>query len=64
MAEKNDQKLPSLMELLPEERISVNYTADDWKMEVKEAGRLLFETGAVKAEYTDAMIQTAEELGP
>ena len=59
-----DQKSPSLTDLLPEERVSIDFEAQDWRAAVREAGRLLFESGAVKEEYGEAMIKTAEELGP
>jgi mannitol/fructose-specific phosphotransferase system IIA component (Ntr-type) len=54
----------SLTELLPRERILLDVRAGDWQDAVREAGKLLFETDAVRFEYIEAMIKVAEELGP
>jgi len=54
----------SLSELLPRERIKLDVRASDWQDAIREAGRLLFETDAVRIEYIDAMIKVALELGP
>ncbi len=54
----------SLTELLPRERIRLDVQAGDWQEAVREAGRLLLETDAVRFEYIDAMVKVAEELGP
>ena len=57
-------KLASLSELLPRERIRLNVQAANWQEAIRAAGKLLFDTGAVTADYTEAMIKVAEELGP
>ncbi len=54
----------SLQKALPAERIKLNVRVTDWQEAVREAGKLLLETGAVIPQYIDAMIQTAKELGP
>ncbi len=54
----------SLTDLLPRERIRLGVQAGAWQDAVREAGKLLFETGAVRFEYIEAMIKVAEELGP
>lgn len=64
MGAQENEGLPPLSSLLPAERIETDFHADDWKSAVKEAGRLLFETEVVKEEYIQAMVDTAEELGP
>ncbi len=64
MSEKDLNELPSLSKLLPPERVKLDHAADDWKESVCVAGQLLFDTKAVKHEYIDAMVETAEELGP
>lgn len=51
-------------ELLSEDRILVDFQADDWETAVRQAGRLLYETGAVKEEYIEAMVDTIKEHGP
>ncbi len=54
----------SLIELLPRERIRLGVRAIDWQDAIRKAGALLFETGAVRFEYIEAMIRVAQELGP
>jgi mannitol/fructose-specific phosphotransferase system IIA component (Ntr-type) len=54
----------SLTELLPRERIRLDVRADDWQDAIRETGKLLFNTGAVRFEYIEAMIKVAQELGP
>ena len=51
-------------ELLSEDRILVDFQADSWETAVRQAGRLLYETGAVKEEYIEAMVDTIKEHGP
>jgi mannitol/fructose-specific phosphotransferase system IIA component (Ntr-type) len=57
-------KLLSLSELLPRERICLDVKVSNWQEAIREAGKLLFDSGAVTAEYMEAMIKVAEELGP
>ncbi len=57
-------ELPSLSKLLTPERVKLNCTVGDWKEAVREAGKLLFQTNAVKVEYIEAMVETAQQLGP
>jgi len=54
----------SLRELLPRERIGLDVKAGTWQEAVREAGKLLLESGAVTPEYIEAMVKVAEELGP
>jgi len=54
----------SLSELLPLERIRLNVIVSHWQEAIQEAGKLLYNTGAVSEEYIDAMVQVAQELGP
>lgn len=53
-----------LSDLMNPERISLGYKAADWEEAVREAGRLLVETGCARPQYVDAMVQTVRELGP
>jgi mannitol/fructose-specific phosphotransferase system IIA component (Ntr-type) len=62
--ELNTNKLLSLSELLPPERIKLDVRVDNWRDAIREAGKLLFESEAVTAEYIEGMIKVAEELGP
>ncbi len=57
-------KMLSLSELLPRERIRINVKVNDWQEAIREAGNLLLESGAVTGEYVEAMIQVAKDLGP
>jgi len=54
----------SLRQVLPREQIKINVEVNTWQEAVREAGLLLQQAKAVKPEYIDAMIETAEELGP
>jgi len=56
--------IDNLKEALPAEQISLNVKADNWQEAIREAGDLLLNAGAISREYIDAMIQTANELGP
>lgn len=51
-------------ELLSEDRIQVDYRAEDWEEAVRQAGRLLYETGAVEEQYIEAMVDTIKKHGP
>lgn len=62
--QKNKEELPMLSELISPERINAGYEAENWEDAVREAGRLLVETGCAGPQYVDAMIRTVEELGP
>ena len=73
MTEKPDKKqdgdVPvrkqlSLSELLPKERMKLGVRVSTWQDAVREAGKLLQQSGAVTSGYIDAMIKVAEELGP
>ena len=62
--EGNINKPLSLSELLPPERIKLEVRVAGWQEAIREAGRLLLDSGAVTEEYIEAMIKVAEELGP
>ena len=64
MSEKDMNELPSLTKLLTPERVKLDCEVSDWKEAIREAGKLLFQTNAVKHEYIEAMVETAQELGP
>lgn len=57
-------KLLSLSELLPRERVCLNVEVSSWQEAIREAGKLLLVSAAVTGEYIEAMIKVAEELGP
>lgn len=50
--------------LLSEDRMLVDYHAEDWRDVVRKSGMLLYETGAVELRYVDAMIANIEKYGP
>jgi PTS system ascorbate-specific IIA component len=60
----NNNKLLSLCELLPRDRIKLDVKVNNWQEAIREAGKLLFNSGAVTSEYIEAMVKVAEELGP
>lgn len=57
-------RLRSLSELLPSQRILLDVKVDSWQEAIREAGKLLFDSGAVTHDYIEAMVQVAGELGP
>lgn len=57
-------RLLSLCEMLPRERIRLNVKVNNWQDAIRESGILLFKSGAVTSEYVEAMIRVAEDLGP
>ena len=54
----------SFRDLLPRERIKLDVRVDTWQDAIREAGKLLLSSHSITPEYIDAMICTAEELGP
>lgn len=60
----NTDRLLSLSELLPSQRIKLDVRVNTWQEAIREAGKLLFDSGAVTYEYIEAMVKVAEELGP
>ncbi len=53
-----------LKDMLPLDRISVDFRADNWMEAVLHAGRLFHKTGAAEERYGQAMVDTARRLGP
>ena len=53
-----------LRDLLQAGQIAANVHAPHWRDAVRAAGDLLVRAGAVEARYVEAMLRTAEELGP
>lgn len=53
-----------LADLMTEDTIKLDAEVSDWKEAIREAGQLLVKSGGVEPRYIDAMIRTAEELGP
>jgi len=53
-----------LRDLITRDTIKLEAQVSDWKEAIREAGQLLVDTDAVEPRYIDAMIRTAEELGP
>jgi mannitol/fructose-specific phosphotransferase system IIA component (Ntr-type) len=52
------------MELITPDKVAVGVSVENWREAICVAGDLLIQCGAVKPEYTAAMIRMAEELGP
>lgn len=55
---------PSLKELIPAERIALDVEVPDWREAIRISGKFLVDTQIVVPRYIEAMIKTAEELGP
>lgn len=53
-----------LNQALAEGSISVKATASNWKQAIELAGEALVRSNRTTAEYTQAMVQAVEELGP
>lgn len=64
MSDQTKNTLPGLSELLTSDSIVTNYQAKDWKDAVRKAGELLHQSGAVREEYIEAMVETCLDLGP
>ncbi|NMC79111.1 MAG: UTRA domain-containing protein [Chloroflexi bacterium] len=58
------EKLPSLIDLLPPERIALKVKVDNWESAVRVVGQLMVKTDGVEPRYIDAMIDMAKQLGP
>ena len=54
----------SVRDTLTRDRIKLDILVSTWQEAVREAGKILVETEATTPEYIEAMIKTAEELGP
>ena len=50
--------------LLSQDRVMVDYEADDWEDAVRQSGILLRDSGAVTDAYVDAMVENIKENGP
>lgn len=50
--------------LIQTEHIKIGVLAADWRDAIREAGKLLQETGCISADYIESMIRAVEELGP
>ena len=59
-----EEALPTIRELIPAERIALDVEASDWREAIRISGKYLVNTKIVEPRYIDAMIKTAEELGP
>ena len=51
-------------DLLSEERIQLDYPAEDWEDAVRQSGKLLLNTGAVESRYVDEMVMNIKKNGP
>src|SRR5699024_8219768 len=56
--------MSQLNALLATESIDVHAHAANWRDAISTAGRLLEDSGAITADYTDAMIKSVEDNGP
>lgn len=50
--------------LLSQDRVMIDYEADDWEDAVRQSGILLRDSGAVTDAYVDAMVENIKENGP
>ncbi|MDO5146023.1 MAG: PTS sugar transporter subunit IIA [Eubacteriales bacterium] len=53
----------ALYELLDEDRVLIDYPAKDWEDAIRQSGKLLFKTGAVKAQYIEEMVNNVKKNG-
>ncbi|MGE2712665.1 PTS sugar transporter subunit IIA [Mycolicibacterium litorale] len=56
--------MAELVDLLSQERVALDESADSWRAAIKMAGRLLEEAGIADSAYTDSMIANVEDKGP
>jgi mannitol/fructose-specific phosphotransferase system IIA component (Ntr-type) len=59
-----DTKASSLSSMLTKETIKLRVRARHWRDAVREAGRLLVDSGGAEERYIEAMIAMVEEIGP
>jgi len=59
-----EETLPTLKELIPSDRIALDVEASDWREAIRISGKSLVDTQIVEPRYIEAMIKTAEDLGP
>ncbi|MDD4371488.1 MAG: PTS sugar transporter subunit IIA [Anaerostipes sp.] len=50
--------------LLSLKKIELDYEASDWEEAVREAGKLLYEDGAVEKQYIEGMVSNIKKNGP
>ncbi|MDT2762304.1 BglG family transcription antiterminator [Aerococcus urinaeequi] len=60
----NGRYEPMLKELLTDETIELNQTANNWQEAIRIGGNVLKNKGIVEETYIDAMIAAVEEFGP
>lgn len=53
-----------LIDLTDEKLIKLNIEADDWRDAIRKAAAPLQKEGKIEERYIDAIIQSAEEVGP
>lgn len=56
--------MAQINELLDDAAVALDVRAHDWRQAIGLAGRLLEDTGATTADYTQAMIDNVEDNGP
>ncbi len=56
--------MAGLSELLSEDRIALDVTADGWRQAIRAAGGLLERAGIAESAYTESMIDNVESNGP
>lgn len=44
--------------------VKIGLEVKDWETAIKEAGKLLLDTGGIQSSYIDKMIENVKELGP
>ena len=54
----------TLAQMLTCDRVNLDVQVENWQDAVRECGKLLLQSDAITPEYIEAMIRTAEELGP
>jgi transcriptional antiterminator/mannitol/fructose-specific phosphotransferase system IIA component len=59
----NKQTYSSLKEVMKEDMVSLDYSAENWEAAVREAGRLLLEGGCIDQAYIEDMISSVKALG-
>lgn len=60
---RDDGKDQTLLDILPEKNILLNYPANDWQSAIRKAGALLVENGYVNERYQEQMLNSFENYG-
>ena len=63
ISENIKQTYSSLKDVITEDMVSLDYSAQSWEQAVREAGRLLLNAGCIDQTYIDDMVSSSKAMG-